>query len=82
MQTRIVEKAAPALNESVSGSISHVLDVEAEVLGDGGVSSDFVSRYVYVGDVSGGGDMKLSGVDEFVCGVYSVISARVLDLWC
>ena len=63
VQMRQVEKAAPALSGPVVGSVSCVLGVDA--VGDGGVSSGAVGRYVSVGDmsVSGGGDMELYGAD-------------------
>ena len=67
MQMRPDEKTAPSLSGPVGGSVSHV-DVDSVVLGDGGVSSDVVSRYVAVGDVSGGADMELCGVDTVLSG--------------
>ena len=51
MQMRPVEKAAPALSGNVGGSVSYVLGLETVVLGDGGVSSGAVGRYVSAGDV-------------------------------
>ena len=48
MQMRPLEKAAPAFSGSFGGSVLHVLDVDAVVIVDGGVSSDVVSRYVLV----------------------------------
>ena len=44
--------------------------LDAIVLGDGGVSSGDVGRYVSVGDVSVscGGDMELCGVDTLLSG--------------
>ena len=75
---RPVEKAAPALSDPVGGSVSYVDDV---VLGDGGVSSDVVGRYVSVGDVSGGGDIvELCGVETVFSGVNSVVTAGELDV--
>ena len=76
---RPVEKAAPALSAAVCGSVSCVLGVDAVVLGDGGVLSGVMGRYVSAGDldnVSGGdivvrvSDMSLSGGgDPVVLGV-------------
>ena len=66
-----VEKAAPTLSGPVGDSVSCVLGVDAVVLGDGGVSSGAVGRYLSVGDVSCGGDMKLCGVDTVVAGTVS-----------
>ena len=68
-----VEKAAPALSGPIGGSVSDVLDVEAAVLGDGGVSPGAVGRYVSVGDVSVscGGDIELCGVDTVLSGTVS-----------
>ena len=125
VQMRTVEKAAPALGGHVGGSVSDVLDVDAVVLCDGGVSSGAVGRYVSVCDVSvscgcdielcgfdtvlsaavigglcdlddvsrgdlvvrvgemslsGGGDAVVSGVDESVCCVNSVLADGILDL--
>ena len=73
VQMRPVERAAPALSGLVDGSVSYVLVVDAMVLGDGGVTADSgdVGRYVYVGDVSSGGDMELCGVDTVVSGTVS-----------
>ena len=51
--------------------MSYVLDLNAVVLGDGVVSSGVVSRYVPVGDLSGGGDMELCGVDTVLSGAVS-----------
>ena len=67
---RQVEKAAPALSGPVFCSVSYVLGLDAVVLGDGGVSSVSVGRYVSVGNVSvaGGGDLELCGVDTLVSG--------------
>ena len=47
-----MEKAAPALNGPVGGSVSCVLGLDTVVLCDCGVSSGAVGRYVSVGDVS------------------------------
>ena len=68
VQMRPVERAAPTLSGLVGGSVSYVLGVDAVELGDGGVTADSgdVGRYVYVGDVSYGGDMELCGVDTVV----------------
>ena len=68
MQMRALEKAAPALSGPVGISVSYVLGLDAVVLGDGGVSSGAVGRYVSVGDVSvsGGSDTGVSGVDTVV----------------
>ena len=73
VQMRPVERAAPALSGLVGGSVSYVLVVDAVVLGDGGVTADYgdVGRYVFVGDVSSGGDMELCGVDTEVSGTVS-----------
>ena len=51
---RALEKAAPDLSGHVSVSVSCVLGLDAMVLGDGGVSSGAVGRYMClaVGDVS------------------------------
>ena len=77
VQMRPVEKAAPALNDPVGGRVSCVLGWDAVVLGDGGVSSGDVGRYVYVGDVSvsRGGDMELCGID-------TVLSVAVISGMC
>ena len=72
VQMRPVEKAIPALSVPVGGSVADVLSLEAVVLGDGGVSSGAVGRYVYIGDVSVSG-----GVDTVVCGVDTVLSGAV-----
>ena len=57
--------------------MSCVLGLYAVVLGDGGISSGAVGRYVSVGDVSCGGDMELCGVDT----VLSVaVSGGLCDL--
>ena len=125
MRLRRVEKVASALSVPDGGSVSHVLGLDAVVLGDGGVSSGAVGRYVSAGDVpvseggdtdvngvdpvvsgdvcgclcyidrvsqgdtvmrvdemalSGGGGDAVSSVDEYVCGVNSMMSAGVLDL--
>ena len=71
VQMRPVEKVAPALSGAVGGSVSYVLDLDAVVLGDGGVSSGVVGRYVPVGDLSGGGDMELCVVDTVLSGAVS-----------
>ena len=71
VEMRPVEKAAPALSAAVGGRVSCVLGVDAVVLGDGGVSSGVVGRYVSAGDVSGGGDMELCGFDTVWSGVVS-----------
>ena len=73
VQMRPVEKAAPGLSGLVSGSVSYVLGLDVVVLGDGGVSSGAVGRYVSVGDVSVscGGDMELCGVDTVLSGAVS-----------
>ena len=42
----------PTLSEPVGGTVSCVLGLDAVVLGDGGVSSGAVGRYVSVGDAS------------------------------
>ena len=76
VQMRPVEKVAPALSGPVSGSGSYVLGLDAVELGDSGVSSDVVSRYASVGDVSGGGDTDVSGVDTVVSG------AGTTRWWC
>ena len=49
------------------------------MLGNDGVSSGDVGRYVYVGDVSVscGGDMELCGVDTLLSGV---VSSGLCDL--
>ena len=54
--------------------MSYVLGLDGVVLGDGGVSSCDVGRYVYVGDVavSCGGDMELCGVLTQRCQVLLV----------
>ena len=72
VQMHPVEKAIPALSVPVGGSVADVLSLEAVVLGDGGVSSGAVGRYVYIGDVSVSG-----GVDTVVCGVDTVLSGAV-----
>ena len=46
MQMRPVKKVAPALSGPVRGSVSCVLGLIAVVLGDGGVSSGAVGRYM------------------------------------
>ena len=61
----------PALSGPVGGSVSCVLGVDVVVLGDGGVSSGAVGRHVSVGDVPGGGDMVLCGVDTVLSGAVS-----------
>ena len=71
-----VERAAPALSGPVGGSVSYVLGVDA-VVGDVGVSSCAVGRYLSVGDVSGGGDMELCGVDTVLSGA---VSSGLCDL--
>ena len=68
---RPVEKAVPALSGPVGDSVSCLLGMDAGVLGDVGVSSGSVGMYVYVGDVSGGGDMELYGVDTVLSGAVS-----------
>ena len=70
-EMRPVEKAAPALSAAVGGSVSCVLGVDAVVLGDGGVSSGVVGRYVSAGDVLVGGDMELCGFDTVLSGAVS-----------
>ena len=72
-----LEKVAPALSVPVGDSVSCVLGVDAVVLGDGGVSSGAVGRYLSVGDVSCGGDMELCGVDTVVA---STVSGGMCDL--
>ena len=52
MQMLPLEKAAPALSGTVRCSVSYVLWLDAVVLGDVGVPSDTVGKYVSVGDVS------------------------------
>ena len=47
-----VEKVASALSGHVGSSVSCVLGLDAVVLGDGGVPSGDVGRYVSGGDVS------------------------------
>ena len=71
VQMRPEERAASALSGPVGGSVSYVLGVDAVVLGDGGVSSVVVGRYVSVGDVSGGGDKELCGLDTVLSGAVS-----------
>ena len=71
VEMRTVEKAAPALSAAVGGSVSCVLGVAAVVLGDGGVSSGVVGRYVSAGDVLVGGDMELCGFDTVLSGAVS-----------
>ena len=73
MQMGPAKKAAPASSGPVGGSVSCVLGLDAVVLGDGGLSSGDVGRYVSVGDfsVSCGGDIELSGVDTVVSGAVS-----------
>ena len=71
VQMRPVEKAAPALRDPVGGSVSCVLGLDAVVLGDDGVSTGAVGRYVSVGDVSCGGDMDVCGVDTVLSGAVS-----------
>ena len=75
---RSVEKAASAVSGPVGGSVSYVLALDAVVLGDGGVSSGAVGKYVSVGDVSvsGGGDTDVSGSDD------SVVSGSVSGCPC
>ena len=70
VQMRSMERATPALNVPVGGSVADVLGLDAVVLGDGGVSSCAVGRYVSVGDVSmsGGGDPVGWGVDTALSG--------------
>ena len=48
----VEEKATPALSVPVGGSVVGMLVLNAVVLGDRGVSSGAVGRYVSVGDVS------------------------------
>ena len=82
VQMRPVEKAAPGLSGPVGGSVSYVLGLDDVVLGDGGVSSGAVSEGLRDLDrVSRSGDAVVSGFDEPVCGVNSVMSADVLILW-
>ena len=50
VQMHPVEKATPALSGPVGDSVSCELGVDAVVLGDGGMSSGAVGRYVSVGD--------------------------------
>ena len=73
VQMRPVEKVAPALSDPVDGSVPCVLGLDAVVLGDDGVSTGAVGRYVSVGDVlvSCGGDMDLCGVDTMLSGAVS-----------
>ena len=73
VQIRPLDKAAPPLSGPVGGSVSYVLGLDALVLGDGGMSSGDVGRYVSVGDVSvsWGGDMELCGVDTVLSGSVS-----------
>ena len=59
-----------SLSGPVVGSVSSVLGLDAVVLGDGGVSSGAVGRYVSVCGVSCGDDMAL-------CGVNTVFSVAV-----
>ena len=72
VQMRPVDKAAPTLSDSVGGSVSCVLGLDAIVLDDGGVSSGGVARYASVGDVSCGVDMELCVVDTMISGAVSV----------
>ena len=70
MQMRSVERATPASCVPVGGSVANVLGLDAVVLGDGGVSSVTVGRYVSVGDmsVSDGGDTVECCVDTVLSG--------------
>ena len=70
VEMRPVAKAAPASSGPVGGSVSYVLGLDAVVLGDGGVTADYVDvgRYDSVGGVSCGGDMELCGVDTVLSG--------------
>ena len=82
MQLRPVENVASALTGPVGGSVSHVLGLDAVLLGDGGMSSGAVGRYVSAGDVpvSEGGYTDVSGVDTVVSGAvygYLCYLARV-----
>ena len=79
VQMSPVEKAAPVLSGPVGGSVSYVLGSHTVVLGDGGVSSGIVGMKVYVGDVSGGGDTDVSGVDTVVSCAVSRICLCDLD---
>ena len=72
---RPVEKAASGLSGPVSGNISCVLDLDAVVSCDGGVTAGDVGRYVYVGDERR--DMELTGIDTVVSGI---ISGGLCDL--
>ena len=67
VQMRPVEKAAPALSGPVGGSVPCVLGVDAVLLGDGGVSSGAMDRYVSVGDMSVSGGVTWSRVVLTLC---------------
>ena len=68
---RHVENVAPSMSGPVSGSVSHELGLDAVVLGDGGVSSGAVGRYVGDVSVSWCGDTDVSGIDTVVSGAVS-----------
>ena len=74
VQMRPVDKATPALSAPVGDSSSCMLGLGAVVLGDGGVSSGAVGRYVSVGDlsVSCEGDCELCVFDTVLLGTVSV----------
>ena len=71
VEMRPVEKAAAALSGPIDDSVSCVVGVDAVVLCYGVVSSGAMGRYVSVGNVSGGGDIELCGVDTVLSGAVS-----------
>ena len=68
-----MEKAAPALSVPVGGNVSYVLGLDAVELGDYGMSSGDVGRYMSVVDVSVscGDDIELCGVGKMLSGAVS-----------
>ena len=58
-----MEKATPALNVPVGDSVAGVLGLDAVVLGDGGVLSGAVGRYVFVGERVSAGVGRVCCVD-------------------